>query len=60
MSETSNEDYGSGQSPEEDNSNGQINNSLVEWRSSDEVENGSLPTSPLYLDIDEFGMLSSS
>ncbi|WZZ73017.1 hypothetical protein YC2023_084387 [Brassica napus] len=55
MSETSNEDYRSGQSSEEDNSNGQISHSeaLAEWRSSDQVENGFPSTWPPYWDIDD-------
>lgn len=55
MSETSNEDYRSGQSSEEDNLNGQISHSeaLAEWRSSDQVENGFPSTWPPYWDIDD-------
>ncbi|KAL0889089.1 hypothetical protein Bca101_013072 [Brassica carinata] len=58
MSESSNnEDNGSGQSLVEDNSDGRRSHSdaLVEWRSSDQVENGFPSTSPPYWDIDENG-----
>ena len=63
MSESSNnEDNGSGQSLVEDNSDGRRSHSdaLVEWRSSDQVENGFPSTSPPYWDIDENGMVYSS
>ncbi|KAL1191312.1 TNF receptor-associated factor-like protein [Cardamine amara subsp. amara] len=56
MSETTNEDSGGGRRSIEENSNGQRSQSeeaLAEWRSSDQVENGTPSTSPPYWDIDD-------
>lgn len=55
MSASTNEDSGAGRSVEE-NSSGQRSQSeeaLAEWRSSDQVENGTPSTSPPYWDIDD-------
>lgn len=63
MSESTNEDCGAGRSSVAENSNGQrsqLEEVLAEWRSSDQVENGTPSTSPPYWDIDDddddFGM----
>jgi len=56
MSESTNEDSGAGRSSVEENSNGQRSQSeeaIAEWRSSEQVENGTPSTSPPYWDIDD-------
>ncbi|CAL9242166.1 unnamed protein product [Arabidopsis halleri] len=56
MSESTNEDCGAGRSSVDENSNGQRSQSeevLAEWRSSDQVENGTPSTSPPYWDDDD-------
>ncbi|AED94981.1 TRAF-like superfamily protein [Arabidopsis thaliana] len=56
MSESTNEDSGAGRSSLEENSNGQRSQSeeaIAEWRSSEQVENGTPSTSPPYWDIDD-------